>query len=90
MAALPNTHDGAACGTISASGLYVAPASVPSSGSDRDSKQRGGPYQVSFGQRNNRCGGCGFVKHQPNKRFCSRVWYTTFHGKRDGNFEHGC
>jgi hypothetical protein len=80
---------GAACGTISARADSASRRPVSFvAGSDRGNEQRGGPYQVSFGQRNNRGGGCGFVKHQPEQRFCSGVWYKTFDHKRDGSFEH--
>ena len=53
---------GTACGTISSSGLYSAPAAVPSPGnSHHDSYQRGRSDQIGVGQRNNYANSLGDI-----------------------------
>jgi hypothetical protein len=80
---------GAACSTISSNGLYTPPGSGPSPPMVCEGDQRGGLPEISFGKRDN-CGGCcGFAKHQPNQCFCPYCWQSTFHLKRDRDFEHG-
>ena len=54
---------------------------------DRD--QRGGPNQISFGERYAGSGDGGFTEHKPDERFRSSSQHGLFHGERDGHNEYG-
>lgn len=54
---------------------------------DRD--QRGGPNQISIGERDPRLGNGDFAEHQSIQRICSYCRHELFLGDSDRNVEHG-